>query len=172
MKKMMVAMISALALMCMTPAMAQADRPGGFGIGLGAGTAVSGLSGKVHTGDIAFQGVVGCWGYYCHGLGLSMDVLFNMPTIHDAGVVRFAWNLGGGGAIGVGERGWTRRYYGTRYAHRTTFILHAQFVAGLELIFPDVPLDLVFELRPAIRLIPPARPYFFSGGAHVRFYIN
>ena len=172
MKRMIMVMFSALALMVISPAMAHADRPGGFGIGLGTGTAVSGISGKVHSGDLAFQGVVGCWGYNCYGFGLSADILFNMPTIHDAGVVKFAWNLGGGAAMGVGERGWARRYYDRRYDYRTNFVLHAQFVAGLELIFPDVPLDIVFELRPAIRIVPPARPYLFSGGAHIRFYIQ
>lgn len=170
MKRIVMVMVSALVLMVMSPAMAHADRPDGFGIGLGTGTAVSGISAKLNTGDVGIQGVLGCWGYNCNGAGLSGDVLFGMPTIHDAGVVRIAWNLGGGAAVGVGERGWYNRYSNNR--SRSNFVMHAQFVAGLELIFPDVPLDIVFELRPAIRLIPPAQPYLFSGGAHIRYYIE
>ncbi len=170
MKKLVVAMVAAFALMLAAPAGAQAqDRPGGFGIGLGHGTAVSGISGKIHTGDIALQGVIGNWwggwGSRWHrhhrhrsGLGVSIDILASMPTIHDADVVQIAWNVGGGGAIGTGPN-WFR--------------MRAQFVAGLEFIFPDVPLDLVLEWRPSVQLAPADFWLNFSGGgAHIRFYIE
>lgn len=167
MKKLVVAIVAAFALMMAAPAGAQAqDRPGGFGIGLGQGTGVGGLSGKVHTGDVALQGVVGNWWHgwgrwgrhYRRGIGLSVDLLFNMPTFHDADVVQLAWNLGGGGAVGLaGDRAFIR----------------GQFVAGLEFIFPDVPLDLVLEWRPSVQLVPANFWFNFGGaGAHIRFYIE
>lgn len=172
MKKLVLAVVACFALLVAAPgtATAQESRPGSFGIGLGQGTGVAGISGKLHSGDISFQGVLGnWWGGWAHGrhrhragIGFSFDVLFNMPVFHDADIVHLAWNLGGGAAIGMHPR-WT-------YQSR----IHAQFVAGLEFLFPDVPLDIVLEWRPNIRLVP---SHWFgfgftSAGAHIRFYFD
>lgn len=176
MKKFVVAIVAVFALMMTAPASAQAQqsRPGGFGIGLGHSTGVAGISGKVHSGDIAIQGVVGNWWggwgarwgdrydryYYRNrrGLGVSLDLLFNMPVIHDADVVQIAWNLGGGAAVGVSPH----------YMH-----MRGQFVAGLEFIFPDVPLDLVLEWRPSVQIVPADFWLNFAGGgAHIRVYLD
>lgn len=179
MKNLMMIVVAAFILMLAAPAMAQEvgdGRPGGFGIGLGQGTLVSGISLKQHQGPTALQGVVGCMSYGyaggdCWGIGVSGDFLINMPVLADADVVRVAWNLGGGGAVGVGwGRHWhpqERRYYSSGTAH-----LAGQFVAGLEFIFPDLPLDLVLEWRPTLRILPFTGLNFFGGGAHIRFYLN
>lgn len=172
MKKLVMVLVAAFAMVVAAPAAAQAQdsRPGGFGLGLGQATGVSGISGKIHTGDIALQGVVGNWwggwGRRYHydgprrrnGLGLSFDILANMETFHDADVVQLAWNLGGGAAVGV-HPDWDPRVRG-------------QFVAGLEFIFPEVPLDLVIEYRPHLQLTPGWGFHLFGAGAHIRFYID
>ncbi len=170
MKKLVVAIaaVFALAVAVPTSAAAQEGRPGGFGIGLGQGTAVSGISGKIHAGETAFQGVLGCYGWACRGVGLSADVLFSMPLLHDEGVVGIGWNLGGGAAIGVGPDRWGTR----RYNRRSNFAARAQFVAGIEFLFPDVPLDLVLEWRPSVRVVPSFGLGFLNGGAHIRYWLD
>ena len=172
MKDALMVALAAAALMMAAPGVSHAQdaRPDGFGLGLGQGTGVSGISGKVHTGDTAFQGVIGNWwgGWGVHtrrgyrryrtgGLGFSGDILFNMPSIHDAGAVTIAWNLGGGAAVGV---------------HPDWMALRGQFVAGLEFLFPEVPLDVVLELRPSVRFVPFDLFPRFSAGGHIRFYIQ
>lgn len=153
------ALMLAMVLMA-TPAMAQEGGgriPGGFGIGLGDGTFAQGLSLKAFQGPTAIQGVIGCWGYNCNGLGASVDLLFNQSALVDASPLVLAWNVGFGGSVGT-------------WGNRSTYVA-AQGVLGLEFIFPDVPLDLVLELRPHFRVLPNAR-FGIDGGAHVRFYLN
>lgn len=171
MKKLVAALAVIFALMMAAPAAAEAgDRPDGFGLGLGTADSVQGVSGKVHTGDTAIQGVLGRWwgGWGTHwgrtwtrrndGLGLSVDVLVHMDTIHEADAINIGWNIGGGGAIGL-HPDWDPR-------------LQGQFVAGLEFFFPDVPLDVAFEWRPGLLLSPGWGFSFGGAGAHVRFYLD
>lgn len=177
MKKLVIAAAAAVALTFAIPttADAQQGRPGGFGLGLGWGTHVTGISGKLHTGGTALQGVLGTWGPYFNnrGIGLSADFLVNMPQLHDAGVVQLAWNLGGGGALGIGPSNWyTGRWHRNRFTPRADFVLQVQGTAGFEFIFPEVPLDVVVEWKPAIQLAPTPLFLFPEFGFHVRYYIQ
>jgi hypothetical protein len=89
------------------PAVAQAAPPGDFGIGVGGGLGVSGLSMKAPFGPVAVQGVVGTYGwngYYDDDrLGVSVDLLWSQPEFASGGPVNLAWNIGFGGAVGVGR---------------------------------------------------------------------
>lgn len=154
------------------PAMAQ-GRPAGWGIGLGSGTAITGVSLKNQMGERALQAVIGCWGGYrnnCYGLGASVDLLINMPLITEDDTVQLAWNLGGGGAIGLRSGGWARHPHGDWRGD--SLWLGGQFVAGLEFIFPKVPLDVVLEWRPTLFVIPTARLWIEHAGFHVRYYFQ
>lgn len=173
MRRFFLLLAMALTFLVASPVMAQEGstaRPDGFGIGLGSGSMSSGLSAKIHRGGTAFQGVVGCgYGYYgrgyysgwCNSLGVSIDVLKNMPIFVDADVVQLAWNIGAGGSLAIGNR----------------FAVGGQFVAGLEFLFPSVPLDLVLEWRPSLGF----HSHYDGGGrlyvsplgfgAHIRIYL-
>ena len=169
-------LFATVAILLATPAMAlegSSTRPGGLGIGVGQ-TFVSGISLKQNAGGNGLQGVIGCFGYRgwsnsCRGIGISGDFLVHMPVFLDADVVALGWNLGGGASVGVGFDG---HYYGGDYYGSGTFHLGGQFVAGFEVLFPTVPLDLVIEWRPMLRVAPGFRIHPFSGGAHIRFYLN
>ncbi len=159
-------------LMLATPAAAQegsVNRPDGFGIGLGQGTYVSGISLKSHLGATALQGVVG-YGYY--GFGFSGDYLWNMPTLVRADPLDLAWNIGVGGSLIFGDGRWGRRggWYYPGHDRRGYVAAHVAFVAGLEFILPDIPLDFVIEARPNLILFPRVWLHF-TGGAHVRIYL-
>ncbi len=175
MKKFWAVVIVVSVLLIAAPVSAQSaeGRPAGFGAGLGFGSFVTGVSLKKHDGDRALQGVIGCgwrWGYgrrghrtrgsQCRGMGVSGDLLLSMPVITDEGSVILAWNVGGGASVGV----WDHYYEGDR------LWLGGQFVAGLEFIFPGVPLDLVLEWRPSLLVIPTGDFWFGQAGFHVRYY--
>ncbi len=154
----------ALLLLVLTtaPAMAQSGgRPGTFGIGLGSGTNVSGLSLKQHAGPTAIQGNIGCYGdgfdsYSCGGIGLSLDLLYNMPTFFQHEVLNLAWNAGFGGGLGL---------------HSEKINLAAAFVLGFEINLNIIPIDLVVEWRPRLNIISDVDfdPIGFTG--HVRIYL-
>lgn len=159
MRRLLVLFVMALMFLMAAPAMAQEgskSRPDGFGIGLGQGTLASGLSAKMHRGPVAFQGVAGCWSSLsCHTFGVSVDVLFNMPIFVDADVLQMGWNIGGGGALAIGN----------------TFAVGGQFVAGLEFIFPSIPIDLVLEWRPRVYVTDRLHLGFLGAGGHLRIYL-
>lgn len=178
MKKLWAVVVVTSVLLVALPVSAQTSegRPSGWGVGLGSGTGVSGVSLKNHSGNRTIQGVIGCssaWGYRwghrryrrsngCAGIGISGDLLFNQPIITEEGVLTLAWNLGGGGAVGMG------RHY--RY-HGDEIWLGGQFVAGLEFLFLEVPLDVVLEWRPSL-FIPDARFALGHAGIHIRYYFQ
>ncbi len=176
MKKLSVALVVGLFVALAVPATAAAQagegRLDGFGVGLGYGTGITGVSLKTQLGDArAFQAVIGCWGGYrneCYGIGGSADLLFNMPIITDEGSVALAWNVGGGGSIGFRDDGWARHPHRDRRGH--SMWLAGQFVAGLEFLFPSVPLDLVIEWRPHLYIVPSIWLHFENFGFHVRYY--
>lgn len=143
-------------------------RDGGHvGLGLGAGTGITGLSLKYMASDVVgVQGVVGgAFGPYDYwrgaGLGTTLDLLFHTPRIVDSNVVDLAFNGGPGAsfrflgdpAVGVGVHG----------------------VLGLELIFEPVPIDLVFEYRPGVLFAAsdraPATFAYGDAGFHLRFWL-
>ncbi len=138
------------------------------GVGVGGGLGVSGLSGKFWLrGDNALQVVVGAWGLgrypysdpyfypYPHAPGVSVDYLFEMPSLARSEPVIVAWNLGLGGAVGAYEPAW----------------LGASGVAGLEFAFQPAPIDLTLEYRPGFIFVPGFGLDLvnFSGHARVHF---
>jgi len=164
----------ALALLCAglwgttTPAHAVAPAEtvraaGNWGVGLGGGTAVGGISGKVFfSKGTALQGVVGGAGYTnpdfgTTALGVDIDFLVEMPvitTVEEA--FELAWAIGAGGWTWIPDPFW----------------LGVNGVLGLEFNFIPIPLDLVLEDRPAIRVVPDVGAELVDFGGHVRFYFH
>ena len=152
--------LAALSLLFTAPALAKTpiQSGGNLGLGLGAGTHVSGLSGKYFIGnDFAAQAVVGWWGLGrgAGGLGVSADGLFEMLPLVTTDPVDIAWNIGpgvnvvtAGGGLGLGVGG----------------------VAGLEFNVKPVPIDIVLEYRPGIAVIPTLQADLIGFGAHIRVY--
>ena len=147
---------------------AQADlgRPRqGFGIGLGMGTGVSGVSAKLPTGPGAFQGVAGVWGSgggegrYTHidGIALSIDYLFEMPTLASSPYFNLDWSFGLGGGVGVSTNGGTPG-------------VAAAGIAGLEFNFTRAPFDIVLEYRPSVGILPGPGIELIGFTAHVRIW--
>ncbi len=150
-----------LFLLMLAPLTASAGTPiqsgGNFGLGLGGGTHVSGLSGKYFFGnDLAGQAVVGWWGAGRDGggLGVSGDLLFEMKPLVSTDPVDIAWNIGPGVNVGVGDATW----------------LGVNGVLGLEFNFKPVPIDLVLEYRPGLQVIQDLNPDLIGFGAHIRVY--
>ena len=154
---------TALALLCLTfaPA-AHAEAPvqsaGNLGLGLGAGTHVSGISAKYFMGsDFALQGVVGWWGAGREygGIGVSADLLWEQRPLFQADALDIAWNIGPGvnlaaanNALGLGVGG----------------------VLGLEFNIHPFPMDIVLEYRPGISVIPDLQADLIGFGGHIRVY--
>jgi hypothetical protein len=153
-------MLILLACLLASPAHAVAPRNGAtFGIGLGAGFGVSGISGKYWLGEKnAFQGVIGGWGFgrtgSSLGLGLGLDYLWEMPTITQAGPMLLGWNLGVGGTLGIA----------------TPLSAGVSGVAGLEFNFQPVPIDVTIEYRPGLFLAPVIGADLVNFSGHVRYH--
>jgi len=142
----------------------------GFGIGIGSGTGATGVSGKLMVGSAgAFQGVVGFWGHgdssgpgpgqyrSIDGVALSLDYLFEMPSLATTQYFNLDWNFGLGGGIGVATSGGTP---GVAVAG----------VAGLEFNFTKIPLDLTIEYRPGVSLLPDVGIGLIGFTAHLRVW--
>lgn len=159
-----------MSTLLLVPSLAHAFSPprggGTFGLGLGGGFGVAGVSGKYWFSHAnAIQGMIGGYGgggYYApHGrygyygnLGLGVDYLWEMPSISDSGPLVLAWNVGAGVSTGIGSE----------------FFLAVSGVVGLEFNIQPVPIDIVLEYRPGIFVSPflGFDPVDFSG--HIRFY--
>ncbi len=151
-----------LALVLVCPAShAQPPRGGAkFGVGVGGGLGVSGLSGKLWLSDQnALQGVVGAWGVgrgdgRGEGLGVSIDYLWEMPVLATTEPMLLAWNLGLGGSAGATSPAW----------------LGVSGVAGLEFNFQPVPLDVTLEYRPGIGIVPGVTADLVNFTGHLRVH--
>ena len=133
------------------------DSPGNLGLGLGGGTHSSGVSAKVFSSQhLALQGVAGLYGAGrgFAGLGTSLDLLFEQPPLVTTDILELAWNVGPGVNLGLGDEVW----------------LGAGGVAGLELRFYEVPVDIVVEYRPGLLILPVVQADPIGFGAHVRVY--
>ncbi len=145
-------------------------RPGRFGLGIGSGTMTNGLIAKYFASkQHAFQFHLGAYGRggfkdrweRVDGLGLGADYLFEMPAIARVGkAFELGWNLGAG--LGLGFRDRDDEFDGFGFA--------AAFVAGLELNFIPVLLDLVIEWRPSVLLVPDVGVDLIDFTAQLRFY--
>jgi len=141
----------------------------GFGLGIGSGTGATGISGKLMAGPGAFQGVFGFWGHgdssgpgpgqysSVDGIALSLDYLFEMPSLATTQYFNLDWNFGLGGGVGVSTNGGTP---GVAVAG----------VAGLEFNFTRIPLDLTIEYRPGVSLLPDVGIGLIGFTAHLRVW--
>ncbi|MBW1877773.1 MAG: hypothetical protein JRJ84_05385 [Deltaproteobacteria bacterium] len=142
---------------------------GNWGIGIGGGTAVSGFSGKYFlTNGTALQAIVGGVGHVAHdfgtdddfgttALGVDIDFLVEMPTITTvADVFELGWAIGAGAWTWIPDPFW----------------LGINGVLGIEFNFIPIPLDVVLEYRPAIRVVPEVGMALWDFGVHVRFYFH
>ncbi|MCK6524410.1 hypothetical protein L6R49_23640 [Myxococcota bacterium] len=150
-------LLTAVALLL--PSIARAEVPGNFGIGIGGGLGVSGISMKAPFGPVAIQGVIGTYGwndrYDDDRLGVSIDALWEQPSFASGGPVNLAWNIGFGGAVGVG---------------RNDPLVGISGVAGLEFIVQPAPIDIVLEYRPGIILSPGTDVELVNFSGHIRYY--
>lgn len=153
----------AILSLCLSSTALAASSPGGnFGLGLGGGLGVSGLSGKYYLGDAAaLQGVVGWWGagQKYGGLGVNVDYLFERPQFAGGDPIALGWNFGVGGSLIVWESGYD-----------DSFALGASGVLGLEFLLQPFPLDFVIEYRPGVSLVPGFGVDLFNGSGHLRYY--
>jgi len=138
----------------------------GFGLGIGSGTGTPlGVSGKLMAGPGAFQGVVGFWGggngfhQYGHidGVALSLDYLFEMPTLVSSQYFNIDWDFGFGGGVGIPTGG-------------GDVGIGASAIAGLEFNFTRAPVDVALEYRPSIGLVPGVGLALVGFTAHVRLW--
>src|SRR5690554_5013686 len=81
---------------------------GRLGLGFGSGRVTNGVSAKYFLSEsMALQGVVGsyggwgAWGW--GGLGLSADLLFEMPSLVGNKDINVNWNVGAGASAGIGN---------------------------------------------------------------------
>lgn len=161
-------MSATLLLLLSAPALAGAPvRSGGnFGLGLGGGYWLNGLSLKYFAGDnTSLQGVVGAYGwghdgndYYYYsgsGIGLSGDFLWEMPALTDNEAFELGWSAGLGPSVGIDDDWFALGLHGT---------------LGLEFNFNPVPIDLVLEYKPGIYVVPGVGADFWNFAGHIRIY--
>jgi len=161
---------AAVVVLAPSPAAATFGTPRqGFGLGIGMGTGASGLSGKFMMGPGAIQAVVGFWGGdgggdhsgpgrpHLDGVALSVDYLFEMPTLAKSEYFNLDWCFGLGGGVGVSTGGGAPG-------------VAAAGIAGLEFNFIRAPIDVAIEYRPSVGILP--GPYIALIGftAHVRVW--
>ena len=154
----------ALGLLCPTGALAGGPTGKTFGIGIGGGLAVTGLSGKyMMRDDFALQGVVGVLdvGRDDDSIGFSVDFLREMPDLFSEDGVALAWNFGVGGLLGI---------YEDDFGGDAGVKAGVSGIVGLEFVVDPVPIDLVLEYRPSIIVVPSTDIEFIDFSAHIRFW--
>ena len=164
-RKTLVALAAGVALSLALVSTGHADKPGTLGVGLGAGTIASGLSGKYYSANsIAFQANLGSFGgsrgdrfKNPGGVAASLDVLLERPAFVVTPVVTLEWNLGLGAGLGIRD---------------DALGVAAAGVLGLEFNFVPVPIDLVLEYRPTLAILQDVdfEPIDLTG--HLRFYFQ
>jgi len=158
--------LGSLGLSAPAHAIAPADTirsAGNFGIGVGGGTAVSGLSMKyLLSTDTSLQAVVGGAGYANDdfgntAIGVDLDFLLELPTLTTIdGLFELGWEAGLGAWTWIGDPFW----------------LGVNGAAGIQFNFQPVPIDLVLEWRPAVRVVPDVGVELVDFGGHLRFYFQ
>lgn len=150
---------------------------GNFGIGVGGGLGATGLSAKYFIGaDFSLQGVVGLWN------PVQIDLLPN-DDLDATGNGAFALSIDGlfesqpwinGEAADVAFNGGV----GISFATSSPMNSALSLVGGIELDLEFVPIDLVFEYRPHMYLVPLPNDWgrpgtyvdFLAFTGHVRVY--
>jgi hypothetical protein len=167
-----------LALLCPLLALAAATEspsggsvaPGGrrVGIGLEIG-APTNLNAKFMLGlnhGIVVGVGAGIW--YDASLSLHSDYLFH-PLVMNFDDVSFSGYVGGGLWASVGYPGSHLGYYRPFLPGVQPFAAGARVPLGLNLAFNEVPIEVFFELVPALSLFP-GFGVFGQGGLGARFY--
>ena len=129
---------------------------GNIGVGLGAGPAGSGISGKGFMNEKnALQGLVGIRDGGT-ALLISPDYLYNFDTIMQDDDVTFGWYGGFGGSLSLGS---------------PDFSLGASAILGVDFCIDRGPIDIYAEFRPMLILAPTPDMWFtsFAGGARYFF---
>lgn len=113
-------------------------KAGKLGVGLGAGSRISGISAKYWLSDTSALQVVlgGAYAYGYTGAGLSVDYLVEMPPVFDHEAFNITWSAG----LGVGT--YTYNGYGNG--------LTVSGVGGLEFNLKELPVEVAIEYRPGI----------------------
>ena len=160
--------LAAIALLCCS-SVAQAGTPirsgGNFGLGVGGGYWLNGLSLKYYSGDnTSLQGVIGGYGYghgydndyyYGSGLGITGDFLWEMPELTNNEAFELAWSAGLGPSVGLGNNWFALGVHGT---------------LGLEFNFNPIPIDVVLEYKPGVYVVPGVGADLWNFGGHIRIY--
>lgn len=139
---------------------------GNFGLGVGGGYWLDGLSLKYFMGDNAsLQGVIGGygWGYkngndYYYdggGIGISGDYLWEMPALTNNEAFELGWAAGLGPSVSLSDNWFGLGVHGT---------------LGLEFNFNPIPIDLVLEYKPGIYVVPGVGADLWNFGGHIRIY--
>ncbi len=152
----------AVSLLFSSPVLA--DKPGTIGIGLGATTFASGLSGKYYMSDsFALQGAVGTYGAGADrfsnfgGIAVGIDGLVENSALTRNEIFSLDWNFGLGAGVGLFE---------------DTLGLAVSGVVGLEFNFVPIPIDLVLEYRPGLLVVPDVGIELVDFSGHIRFYFQ
>jgi len=141
--------------LCAPAAQAASPPSGQFGLGLGGGQRVGGISGKYYMGDaMAFQAVVG--NYWGDGLGVGLDYLLERPAFGGGDPISVGWNYGVGGTLGVGN----------------DILIGASGIVGLELLLQPLPIDFVLEWRPGVVVSPKFDIDIVHFSGHIRYYFG
>lgn len=140
-------------------------QPGNFGLGLGGGTSTAGISMKYFmSSSMAVQGVVGAGygnsgrgngpGDWDGGFGAGADLLFEMPAFHESQDLELAWNAGPGVGLWIMDD-WAA--------------LAVSGVLGFEFNVSALPIDIVLEYRPRLRVVPDVDFDFVNFSGHIRY---
>ncbi len=144
-------------------AASQVRRPGNVGIGLGVGYA-SGISAKyMMSQETAIQGTVGTFGAFdddADGIAIGGDFLLEMPAFVTHEAIELAWNIGAGAGLAIFDDD----------GGDDDFAFSVQGVLGLEVNLVPIPLDVVIEFRPELRILEDPDFDIIDFGAHVRYY--
>ena len=127
-----------------------------FGIGLSLGSQVEGISFKLHDTTVAYQIVIGGYGGFGNFgevWGARADWLAEIPAFVQTDVLDLAVNLGLGGF-----GGWID----------PQFEGGVEGVVGLEGLLVPIPIDVVLEWTPMVRLTTPDWEY--NGPVAQRFH--
>lgn len=139
---------------------------GRFGIGLGSGTFANGLSMKYFLAkSFAVQANVGrasggnAGDRFKNngGIAASADLLIENKPLVASKLLNLEWSYGVGG--GVANR-------------NDTTGLAAAAIAGLELNFNVIPIDLVLEFRPTLLISPDVELEIVDFSGHLRYYFQ
>ena len=130
---------------------------GNFGIGVGGGYGVTGLSMKYFmTPGTAVQSTIGIHtGYRFDYIGATFDYLIEIPEFVQSDVVNIGPSIGPGVALGLWDNG---------------LAVGVSGVGGIEFMLNPVPLDFVLEWRPTVHVVPDVNLDLVRFTGHIRFY--